>query len=75
MKKNLLLTLSLILTMYLFSSCGSTYMAVYDLGLTSVESPSDSKNPFGNSEIVKISDNIPSKNKKRSDSKQIQIYR
>lgn len=64
MKKNLFFTLTLILIMCLFTSCGSTYMAVYDLGLSSVESPSDLKDPFGNSEIVKISDEVPSKNKK-----------
>ena len=46
----------MLFAMSLMTSCGSTkvYMARYDVGLTSVEAPSNAKDPYGNVKITKI---------------------
>lgn len=51
----LLLMLSIIALM---TSCGTSkiYMARYDVGLTSVETPSDAKDPYGELKITKVED-------------------
>lgn len=54
MKKYLLL----FFTGLLVASCGSTtVMAIYDVGLTSVKSPTDSKKEFGETKIIPINEN------------------
>lgn len=44
--------------LFLFSSCGSltSYMASYSIGLSSVESPSDAKQQFGETKVVNFKD-------------------
>lgn len=49
----------------IFSSCGtSVYMARYDVKLSSVETPSDSKNPYGENKITKISEEATDRSNK-----------
>ena len=63
MKRNLFL-LFVYSAVFLFrSSCVTTQMAIYDVGLSSVESPSDAKKPYGNTDIVKYTDRNPSEGK------------
>lgn len=53
-----------ILTVFV-TSCGpSIYIARYDVKLSSVESPSDSKYPFGEKKITKISEETTDNNNK-----------
>lgn len=56
--KNKLFLPLMLLTMSLMTSCGSSkiYMARYDVGLTSVETPSNTKEPYGDLKITKIED-------------------
>lgn len=60
--KSLTLSAFSFFAMLFMASCGSTYMVNYDLGLTSVETPSDIKNPYGDTHITKVSEE--SKNNK-----------
>lgn len=54
--KKILSTLTVLMCMLLFSSCGSLnpekYVAKYDIPLTSVESPEDAKIQFGETKII-----------------------
>lgn len=40
----------------LFASCGTSYMASYSVGLSSVESPANSKQQFGETKVVDFKD-------------------
>lgn len=58
--KNLLLLMVSVLTL---SSCGAfkSYVASYSVGLTSVESPADAKQQFGETKVVNFDENGVSK--------------
>ena len=57
MKKTLLFSLTLI--GLLLTSCGTTYMATYDVTLAKVESPADVKKNFGETKVVLVNeDNV-----------------
>ena len=57
MKKTLLFALTLI--GLLLTSCGTTYMATYDVTLAKVESPADVKKNFGETKVVLVNeDNV-----------------
>ena len=55
MKKTLLFSLTLI--GLLLTSCGTTYMATYDVALAKVESPADVKKNFGETKVVLVKEN------------------
>lgn len=56
MIKNYLLTLALFASMLMLFSCGTSYMASYSVGLSSVESPADAKKQFGETKVVTFKD-------------------
>ncbi|MBR6538614.1 MAG: hypothetical protein IKT76_01985 [Bacteroides sp.] len=53
MKKYYFLILA---TISLLTSCGTSYMATYSVGLSSVESPADAKKQFGETKVVNFKD-------------------
>lgn len=56
MKKNYLMAFALFASMLMLSSCGTSYMASYSVGLSSVESPADAKKHFGETKVVTFKD-------------------
>ena len=52
MKKNYLMAFALFASMLTLSSCVTSYMAAYSVGLSSVESPADAKKQFGETKVV-----------------------
>lgn len=52
MKKNYLVAFALFASMLTLSSCVTSYMASYSVGLSSVESPADAKKQFGETKVV-----------------------
>lgn len=56
MKKNYLVAFALFASMLTFSSCVTSYMASYSVGLSSVESPADAKKQFGETKVVTFKD-------------------
>lgn len=61
--KKIYLSSLLLCGSFLFSSCGSlvNYVADYSVGLSSVESPKDAKQQFGETKVVSFEDNGISK--------------
>jgi len=56
MKKNYLVAFALFASMLTLSSCVTSYMASYSVGLSSVESPADAKKQFGETKVVTFKD-------------------
>ena len=56
MKKNYLVAFTLFASMLTLSSCVTSYMASYSVGLSSVESPADAKKQFGETKVVTFKD-------------------
>ncbi len=56
MKKNYLMAFALFASMLTLSSCVTSYMASYSVGLSSVESPADAKKQFGETKVVTFKD-------------------
>ena len=56
MKKNYLMAFALFASMLTLSSCVTSYMAAYSVGLSSVESPADAKKQFGETKVVTFKD-------------------
>ena len=56
MMKNYLVAFALFASMLTLSSCVTSYMASYSVGLSSVESPADAKKQFGETKVVTFKD-------------------
>ena len=58
MKMKKLVLLSCFAASMLLTSCGAfkSYMASYDIGLSSVESPADAKKQFGETKVVNFTE-------------------
>lgn len=72
MKKTILFPLTLI--GLLLTSCGTTYMATYDVTLAKVESPADVKKNFGETKVVQLTEDNLNKYRYEDDYIDIKWY-